>query len=1248
MSEKETPSADRYLDRLNEYLKTNYPNKKGLWNYSSNNSIADEWLFATPFNVFDVLYADFKQAVAGDYPLFLLSTKNAQGPTQQSVAVDATVTKPSDQPVKLLEGHSYGIYDEIYSVMVNAEIFLDITTLTPPTTRFLAAVINALTYISNKPEEKRPIIRILYSNWAANIASFPYLDLVVSASKFLKKILVNVDPAKKLTIYAGAVNAGFEKGITTWATSWNHAKIVAADGQTAIVGGHNMWGEHYLGINPVFDVSMKIRGESALHAQDYADRLWRYVLWRMNDSLLDRAQQKSGLLPLVHTAAYTFDTASGVCSIKDSFTLGTVQTAEGPEQGFIPNPEGQPDKEIYTKKKSSFPPQTGSVPILSIGREAGMDLSHIFPDRHSYLSEEGEPADQSMYQLFSMAKNKIRMSLQSFSLVSFLGYIEWYAVTWDYYLFLEIAKAVRRGVAIEVVLSNPNAVAGGLSKLEAPYDGEYVENVNRRVRDILERDFYVPRVEAEALVTKNLFVTNFRFSTDDNYSNGSKPVPLPNHAKTFMIDDRLFYIGSQNQYRCNLAEFGYVVEDPATVKSYIDNYWTKLWAQSKRTLHSTFKGSLERFQNAEGTIFILDLLDNKRLNKTWQKAIKDYLDASTDAQAPYLAVLNDIISNAGYQTTADVVIELTKTPFFTNERPDAEPNAESDRFVRDLMTNKDLTADFAGVIDSIDSGSADSDKAVNQFLQKKGYGCNVLQVYASFDGIRGSNLNYFIGEYEGVVVEDGGEAFDFRSKAERSIKSDLKGEAAGEPGPGEIKKGPVLLIESDQSVKLDGVSLQNPAYQDNVLSWSQGNGNTTSGAITFSEIPRSGLKDPFAGVECFGEITYPQEGTPPLKGTISFYARKQAAGKGPDQPKQPKGPPSDWPFIVFTLLGLGVFIALLGALGSFARDRLNRRRAERRTYKQLSSEIELNNAQDFKDAERRSDSNLRKRNVKKDLNEPNAASHESWGYDANQGLIKNDVNHYVTEERKEIKPDRVQTDFEQQFSQLVAESMTDDDFARGSDQVAKDILGPEFTDQVRESLTGILRDQIGQSVTDSMVERIGSEDFKKYAAETIGTYIDASIGARLSAPLLKSMETPSANGLKSYLESRLTAEIAARKAEYLKDPENKSALQKEIGKRLDDIIADQGKTSSEKAEAKRDLSQAKADLERSPSKENQDRVDELTKQVDTIAKEEEKLEEARREAEAGRDELDTGKLDEKRKEADKDAEREGREVFHFK
>lgn len=59
--------------------------------------------------------------------------------------------------------------------------------------------------------------------------------------------------------------------------SWNHAKIVAADGREAIVGGHNFWHADYLGFAPVHDLSAHVTGAAAGEAHAFLDRLWDWA-----------------------------------------------------------------------------------------------------------------------------------------------------------------------------------------------------------------------------------------------------------------------------------------------------------------------------------------------------------------------------------------------------------------------------------------------------------------------------------------------------------------------------------------------------------------------------------------------------------------------------------------------------------------------------------------------------------------------------------------------------------------------------------------------------------------------------------------------------------------------------------------------------------------------------------------------------------------------------------------------------------
>ena len=57
---------------------------------------------------------------------------------------------------------------------------------------------------------------------------------------------------------------------------------------------------------------------------------------------------------------------------------------------------------------------------------------------------------------------------------------------------------------------------------------------------------------------------------------------IGNHAKVLMVDEKVFYIWSDNAYGGGLlAEFGLIVDDAAKSKDFVDNWWTPLWTEAK-------------------------------------------------------------------------------------------------------------------------------------------------------------------------------------------------------------------------------------------------------------------------------------------------------------------------------------------------------------------------------------------------------------------------------------------------------------------------------------------------------------------------------------------------------------------------------------------------------------------------------------------------------------------------------------------
>ncbi|KAL3902487.1 MAG: hypothetical protein SGARI_005810 [Bacillariaceae sp.] len=137
-----------------------------------------------------------------------------------------------------------------------------------------------------------------------------------------------------------------------------------------------------------------------------------------------------------------------------------------------------------------------------------------------------------------------------------------------------------RGVDIELVLSNPGSIPGDLSPTEANYgNGWSCVDVAAEIIKRIKTQF--PGAEDYKLrevVRDNLRVSFLRSPRGGcNYKDGQT---LGLHAKHFIIDDIACYIGSQNLYICDLAEWGVLIDDPEVTASIKAQYWDPMWKVS--------------------------------------------------------------------------------------------------------------------------------------------------------------------------------------------------------------------------------------------------------------------------------------------------------------------------------------------------------------------------------------------------------------------------------------------------------------------------------------------------------------------------------------------------------------------------------------------------------------------------------------------------------------------------------------------
>jgi phosphatidylserine/phosphatidylglycerophosphate/cardiolipin synthase-like enzyme len=465
------------------------------WTITKGNALTGDWLMQVPRgNTWGKASVPSPKACSGSscLPDFGLATCSSDSECGGGSCVELNATKKSDgaAAARVCAGHSDSILDEIYGVMTSAHSTLDITTLSAPTGRFLATLRNGITTLDKRNE---PVsVRVLFGSFPNNAPDLP---------KILGDLTRDVSQSTKLTISIGAHRRT--------PTSWNHSKIIAADGREAIIGGMNLWGDHYLDVNPVHDVSLHVRGPIATASQVFVNDIW-------------------------------------------SVPCG---------DGKIVGNRGNGCPRAFAGEASAG---QGNIRMIGVGRtgEGGQGRNR-------------NPSDTALVAMMDAARSSIRISQQDIGSVKvFLGGVlpEPYMDAW--------IRAAIRGVDVNVVVSNLNSFGGtGTTTADSYANGwklsDLWSGLIRRMQELF------PGHEAD--LCARVHFSNVRASANATWPNGK---PLANHSKVVIIDDQAHYVGSQNLYDADLAEFGVIVDDQTATKQFIADYYSKLNEFSKVT---TFK-----------------------------------------------------------------------------------------------------------------------------------------------------------------------------------------------------------------------------------------------------------------------------------------------------------------------------------------------------------------------------------------------------------------------------------------------------------------------------------------------------------------------------------------------------------------------------------------------------------------------------------------------------------------------------------
>ncbi|APR77024.1 Hypothetical protein A7982_02371 [Minicystis rosea] len=450
---------------------------------------------------------------------------------------------PSVEP-----GHSDAFPAQIEEVISGATKFIDIATMKVPTGKFWAAIKDGLKAVAKAKREVTARILI----------GFPMRYHPPNLWDQLKEI------GEALREHPGyvTVDLGIYRYYTiqTYPEGWNHAKLIAVDGEVLITGGHNLWDEDYLGLSPVFDLSLKLEGPIARGGHAFANGLWSFVTQHNRTP---------------HTYSHRL----------------------------------KPDLSI-----TNDPPAQAALPTADpVGRIDAMWVAE--PGRGVFRTNTGEEFRESTMMIAFLAAletaSHCRISQQSFGSfpVEWKGPPPQFSIRKsDQFPYAFIYHRAPNGSGFEYNLSLVDALATFLVR----------NHEKKRVLEILMSPPDGGRYsngEADAGI---LDVVAYRMKTHDRFRNATKeelvaqlnkqvwlnwpaitgssgPIriwtangkAMANHSKFWMVDERIFYVGSENMYPTvateglvyaegGLQEFGIIAEADDSVRDLLVNQYHAL------------------------------------------------------------------------------------------------------------------------------------------------------------------------------------------------------------------------------------------------------------------------------------------------------------------------------------------------------------------------------------------------------------------------------------------------------------------------------------------------------------------------------------------------------------------------------------------------------------------------------------------------------------------------------------------------
>lgn len=424
------------------------------------------------------------------------------------------------------------ILNRITTNIVSANDTVDIVTLgaqtigvkpTPTTGKFSLTLQNALQQLASQSMATGKIIKIRI------LEGSPLPFLQNDLYQYISFLTQNLPANNNLEIQVGSILTcsilTCHNGNPELDFSANHAKVINVDSYNLINGGENLWDDEYLGSNPVNDLDINIYGPIATSATIYANTLWEYLI----------NHPKIG-----YNYCYTYS------------------------HGVI-----LPDCLIPSIGKSS----TDS----NIKDYSGIQVTAMNVDElEGNVLANSDQSELARVYAFLNAESSIKISQQA---------IFWKDTNLPNSVFAPINTISGNVIdalaaAIHLHKVNVSIVTSNLQISKIPFwvpqnynsfvPLQYIQNA---IQDTIVTDFSVTPQVANEEVTQLLHLAYIDF-------NHSNTTAINTHAKFWMVDDHLFYVGSHNIYPTVLQEYGIIIDSSAAAAIFNQDFWQPLWNNS--------------------------------------------------------------------------------------------------------------------------------------------------------------------------------------------------------------------------------------------------------------------------------------------------------------------------------------------------------------------------------------------------------------------------------------------------------------------------------------------------------------------------------------------------------------------------------------------------------------------------------------------------------------------------------------------